>query len=194
MAKLSAFGDEVAADLLGQVEYLVQEQIGYIEPRFIDNKNILDLTHHELKAAKKIIEGHGLKVSAIGSPIGKVRLDKPFQPHLNKFKHAIELALFFDTPFIRVFSYYAPQGGNIDDCRDQVLERMAAQVELLKDVDITLVHENEAHTYGHTAEHCVELVEAINSPKLRLAYDAANFVVSEGVTNPFGCASPQLTH
>ena len=183
MAKLSAFGDEVASELLGQVEYLVGEEIGYIEPRFINNKNILDLTNDELRTAKGIIEDHGLKVSAIGSPIGKVRLDEPFESHLDRFKHAIELALFLGTPFIRVFSYYAPQGRNIDDCRDQVLQRIAAQVELLKDVDIILVHENEAHTYGHMAEHCVELVEAMNSPKLRLAYDSANFVVSEGITN-----------
>jgi len=183
MAKLSAFADEVTDDLLGQVKYLEGRRVGYIEPRFINKKNIMDLTKGELKDARTIIRDHGLKVSAIGSPIGKVRLDEPFEPHLDKFRHAVDLAVLFETPYIRMFSYYAPEGKNIDDYREQVMERMAAKVEVLNDVDVTMVHENEARIYGHTAAHCVELVETINSPKLRLAYDPANFVWGEKITN-----------
>ena len=183
MAKLSAFADEVTEDFLQQVEYLEGQGVGFIEPRFIDKKNIMDLTRSELKAAKKIIDDHGLKVSAIGSPIGKVKLDQPFEPHLDKFKHAVDLAVLFEAPYIRMFSYYAPEGKNIDDYRQQVMDRMAAKVEVINDVDVTMVHENEAHIYGHTAAHCVELVETIDSPKLRLAYDPANFVWGEKITN-----------
>jgi len=183
MAKLSAFADEVADDFLQQVKYLAKEHVGYIEPRFINKKNIMDLTKGQLKEAKKMIQDHGLKVSAIGSPIGKVKLDEPFEPHLDKFKHAVDLALLFETPYIRMFSYYAPEGKNIDDHRDEVMERMAAKVDVLKNVDVMMVHENEAHIYGHTAEQCVEIVETVDSPKLRLVYDPANFVWGEKITD-----------
>jgi len=183
MAKLSAFADEVNDNFLEQVKYLTGERIGYIEPRFINKKNIMDLAKNELSEAKKMIQDHGLKVSAIGSPIGKVKLDEPFGPHLDKFKHAVDLALFLESPFIRMFSYYAPEGKNIDDYRDEVMERMAAKVEVLKDVNITMVHENEAHIYGHTAEQCVDIVKTIDSPKLRLVYDPANFVWGEKITD-----------
>ena len=183
MAKLSAFADEVTEDFLAQVEYLAGERVGYIEPRFINKKNIMDLTKGELDEARAMIRDHGLKVSAIGSPIGKVRLDEPFDPHLDKFKHAVDLALFFETPYIRMFSYYAPEGKNIDDYREQVTERMAAKVDVLADADVTMVHENEANIYGHSAQNCVDLVEAVDSPKLRLVYDPANFVWGEKMTN-----------
>jgi sugar phosphate isomerase/epimerase len=183
MANLSAFADEVTEDFRAQVEYLAKEKVGFIEPRFVNRKNIMDLSRSELDEARKLIRDHGLKVSAIGSPIGKVRLDEPFGPHLDKFKHAVELAVFFETPFIRMFSYYAPEGKDIDEHRDQVMERMAAKVEVVKDVEVTMVHENEAHIYGHTATNCVDLVEAIGSAKLRLAYDPANFVWGEKITN-----------
>jgi sugar phosphate isomerase/epimerase len=183
MAKLSAFADEVNDNFLEQVKYLAAEHVGFIEPRFINKKNIMDLTKNELNEARKIIQDHGMKVSAIGSPIGKVRLDEPFRPHLDKFKHAIDLAVFFETPFIRMFSYYAPEGKNIDDCRDNVLERMSAKAELLKNVDVTMVHENEAKIYGHTAQNCVDIIETIDSPKLRLVYDPANFVWGEKITD-----------
>jgi len=183
MAKLSAFADEVTEAFRGQVEFLAQEEVGYIEPRFVDKKNIMDLNQSELKEARQMIQDHGLKVSAIGSPIGKVKLDEPFSPHLDKFKHAVELAQFFDTPFIRMFSYYAPEGEDIDEYRDQVMERMAAKVEVLQDVDVTMVHENEAHIYGHSAENCADLIKTIGSSKLALAYDSANFVWGEKITN-----------
>jgi len=183
MAKLSAFADEVTEDFRGQVEYLAQEKVGYIEPRFINKKNIMDLNQGELKEARQMIQDHGLKVSAIGSPIGKVKLDEPFEPHLDKFKHAVELAQFFETPFIRMFSYYAPEGKNIDDYRDQVMERMAAKIDVLQDADVTMVHENEAHIYGHSAENCADLIKTVGSPKLALAYDPANFVWGEKLTN-----------
>jgi sugar phosphate isomerase/epimerase len=183
MAKLSAFADEVTDDFLAQVKYLAYEGVSYIEPRFVNKKNIMDLSKNELNEAKKMIQDHGLKVSAIGSPIGKVKLDESFEPHLDKFKHAVDLAMFFETPYIRMFSYYAPEGKNIDDYREQVMERMAAKVEVLADVDVTMVHENEAKIYGHTAEQCVDLIETIDSPKLRLVYDPANFVWGEKITN-----------
>jgi sugar phosphate isomerase/epimerase len=183
MAKLSAFADEVTEDFRGQVEFLVTENVGYIEPRFLNRKNIMDLNRSELTEARTLLRDHGLRVSAIGSPIGKVRLDQPFQPHLDKFKHAVELAQYFETPFIRMFSYYAPEGKNIDEYRHQVMDRMAAKLEVLSGTEVIMVHENEAHIYGHSAANCADLAKEFDSPKLRLAYDPANFVWGEKITN-----------
>ncbi|HLB73360.1 MAG TPA: sugar phosphate isomerase/epimerase family protein [Sedimentisphaerales bacterium] len=198
MARLSAFADEVTDDFLAQAEYLVKEGVGYIEPRFVNKKNLMALSKPELKDVKKLIKDHGLKVSAIGSPIGKVKLNEPFEPHLEKFKHAIDLAVLLETPFIRMFSYYAPEGKNIDDYRGEVMDRMAAKADLLTDVDVTMVHENEAHIYGHTAENCVDMVETVDSPKLRLAYDPANFVWGEKIKNNvevcFPVMKPYIVH
>ena len=52
MAKLSAFADEVTDDFLEQVKYLHSEGVGFIEPRFINKKNIMDLTKDQLDEAK----------------------------------------------------------------------------------------------------------------------------------------------
>ena len=177
MARLSAFSDEAMDDFRGQVEYLVSEKVGYMEPRFLDGKNIMDLNKAELDEAKKLLDDNGIKVCAIGSPIGKVRVDEDFGPHLDKFKHAVDLAVFLNAPLIRMFSYYAPDGKNIVDYRDDVLDRMAKKVEVLKDIDVTMVHENEADIFGQNPEACVDMVKTIDSPKFRLAYDPANFAL-----------------
>lgn len=183
MAKLSAFGDEAVDDFSGQVKFLAGEKVSFIEPRFLNKKNIIDLNKDELKQARQILCDYGLKVSAIGSPIGKVRLDEPFGPHLDKFKHAVELAFLFESPFIRVFSYYPPKGEDISKFRSEVMERMSAQLEVIRDLDVVMVHENETDIYGQTAENCVDLAKTLNSPKFKLVYDPANFVWGQKIKN-----------
>lgn len=181
--KFSAFADEVSSDFKKQVQFLVSQNIPAIEIRFVNKKNIMDLTKTELKEVKRILDQNGIQVSAIGSPIGKVTLDLPFEDHLNKFKHAIELANYFGTSFIRVFSYYAPKGKLIDDYRDVVIDRMARKAELLSDTGVVMVHENESHIYGHSAYNCVDIMTSVNSPNLKLAYDPANFVWGDNIIN-----------
>ena len=44
----SAFADEAADSLDGQIAALKRNGIGYIEPRFVDKRGILTLTEDEL--------------------------------------------------------------------------------------------------------------------------------------------------
>lgn len=183
MIKFSAFADEVDSDFNEQVKFLVSQKIGAIEIRFVNKKNIMDLNQSELLEVKDILDKNKIKVSAIGSPIGKVTIDLPFKEHFDKFKHAVELARFFNSPFIRVFSYYPPEGKVIDDYRDEVILRMKQKAACLEGTNLVMVHENEAHIYGHSAENCVDIVQSVNSPHLKLAYDPANFVWGESITD-----------
>jgi sugar phosphate isomerase/epimerase len=192
MARLSGFGDEVTDDFLGQVRFLASEKVPCIEPRFINGKNMMDLSKGELAEARKMISDFGLSVSAIGSPIGKVRLDESFGKHLDKFKHAVDLAHYFETRFIRIFSYYAPEGEAIDDYRDKVLGRLERQIQVIKDVDVVMVHENEARIYGHSAANCADLAKALDSEKFKLAYDPANFVWGEKIKGPIESCWPMM--
>ena len=183
MVHLSAFSDEVSSDFKEQVNFLVSQKIKFMEIRFVNNKNIMDLGKTELKEVKSLLKNNGISISAIGSPIGKIRIDEDFNIHLNKFIHAIELAQFLEAPFLRIFSYYPPVGENIQTYREEVLYRMQKKIDILGNTDLILVHENESHIYGHSAKNCVDLVGSINSPKLKLAYDPANFVWGDHITD-----------
>ena len=41
---------------------------------------------------------------------------------------------------------------------------------------VTLVHENEKGIFGDIGRRCLDLMKSVNSPKLRCAFDFANFV------------------
>jgi len=178
MIRFSGFGDEISPDIEDQMETLAGENVSHIELRGVGGKNILDLTPDELEETKRKMDDAGFAASAIGSPIGKIRIDEDFDAHLDRFKHAIEVAKLFDTPYIRLFSYYPPEGGNIADHRSEVMRRMQAKVKLAEEAGIVACHENEGRIYGEGPKECRDILESISSPSLRAVFDPANFVIA----------------
>jgi 3-dehydroshikimate dehydratase len=181
MFVLSAFADEISPDPREQIDTLKVCRVRHIEFRSIHKTNCLVLTDEQIREFKKLLDGEGFKLSALGSPIGKVPIDSPFEPHLDKFKRSIELCGVFGTPNIRVFSYYPPGNDpNFDPKnwpahRDEVMRRMRAKAEIAAKNKIVLFHENEHRIYGDSPDRVADLLSTVNSPALRAAYDAANY-------------------
>src|SRR2546429_3039197 len=73
--RLSAFGDEVAADLDEQLRALAAEGIGHIELRSAWSVNVVDMDAAQLDRAARELADAGIGVSAIGSPGGKAPID-----------------------------------------------------------------------------------------------------------------------
>ena len=174
MIRLSGFADEIGPDLELQVTTLASENIRFLELRGVWGKNVLDFTAQERRDIKKRLGDAGIGVSAIGSPIGKVRIDEPWAAHVERFKIALDAAEFFVAPYIRLFSYYPPQGGRIADHRDEVIRRLAEQVQMAQGRKVRLLHENEKDIYGEKTAECLDIAESV--PGMDLIFDPANFV------------------
>ena len=174
MIRLSGFADEISPDLELQIQTLAGEGIRHQELRGVWGKNVLDLTADERQAVNKRLRQAGIGVSAIGSPIGKVRIDEPWADHVARFTIALDAAEFFEAPYIRLFSYYPPQGGRIADHRDEVIRRLNEQVETAKGRRTKLLHENEKDIYGEKTAECLDIAQ--NVPGMSLIFDPANFV------------------
>jgi sugar phosphate isomerase/epimerase len=175
---LSAFADEISPDPQVQIDILKHCGLRHIEFRSIHKTNVLSLTDAQIGDFKRLLDKAGFRLSAIGSPIGKIRVDEPFGPHLEKFRRAVELCKVFGTPNIRIFSYYPPEkfDGNWAPYRDEVMNRMRQKVEIAQRERVQLFHENEHRIYGDSPERLADLFNAIKSPALKAAFDPANFV------------------
>src|SRR6516225_8301222 len=103
---LSAFADEISPDPQEQMDVLERCGVKHIELRSILKTNVLDLTDLQVSELKSLLDRRGFKLSAIGSPIGKTKIDQPFDVVLKKLERAFSLCKTFDTPNIRIFSYY----------------------------------------------------------------------------------------
>ena len=175
---LSAFADEYADSFEEQLFGLCKLGISHIEIRHVNKKNISVLTKTEVLEAKKLLDKYGIKVSAIGSPLGKIKLDGDIDGHIETAKKVFEYASILGAKFIRVFSFYAPEGKNIIDMRDEVFSALGRLLEAAKEYGVVLCHENEAMIYGDIPARCRELLDAF--PDLACVYDMGNYVL-EGV-------------
>jgi sugar phosphate isomerase/epimerase len=191
MFTLSGFGDEISPDLNEQMDVMESEGIKHIELRGVNNTGVLELADAEISEIKGNLKKRGFKISAIGSPIGKVGIEDDFDEHLKKFERAVYLADYFQTGYIRIFSYYIPEGKKPVDYRDEVMRRMRKKAEIAAEQGITLLHENEHGIYGDTSDRCRDIVTTVSSPNLRALFDPANFVV-EG-EHPYSSAYPKLS-
>ncbi len=180
MAKiiLSAFADEYSDSFEEQLQGLNKLGISHIEIRHVNKKNISVLTKEEVFEVKELLDKYGIKVSAIGSPLGKIKLDGDIDAHLDMAKRVFESANILGAKFVRMFSFYAPEGRDVTEMKEEVFSALEKLLSLAKEYGVVLCHENEAKIYGDIPARCRELLDAF--PDLMCVYDMGNFVL-EGV-------------
>lgn len=173
---LSGFSDEIAPELDLQLAAIREWGLSHIELRAADGVNVSDFSTEKGKEVKNKLAGAGVSVSSIGSPIGKIGMEEDFAPHLEKLKRTLEIQKELGAPYLRMFSFYIPQGRAPEDFREEVLDRMGRMVEEAAAWDSVLLHENEKGIYGDNAPRCKELLEAFYGPHFKAVFDFANFV------------------
>jgi len=195
MIRLSAFADEISKDPIEQLDVLERHGIRHIEFRSIHGINVLDLSegqHHEFR---ELLRTRGFALSAIGSPVGKIKITEAFEPHIERIELALDLAEFYEVPRIRIFSYYMPPGEDPGLYRDETLRRMSFIAELASARGIQLLLENEKGIYGDTAARVLDVLESIDSPSLSHAFDPANYVeVGQSIDDAWALLRPRVTH
>jgi len=178
MVKLtvSAFSDEYADGLKEQCQALNGFGIEYMEMRGVNGKNVSTLTKDEVAQAKSVLNEYGIKVSSIGSPLGKIKLDGDLDGHLATAKRVFETANELGAKNIRMFSFYLPDGKTREECRGQVFDELEKLVKLSEEYGVTLCHENEALVYGESPEKCLEIAKYFDG-RLKCVFDMGNFVL-----------------
>jgi len=176
MPKISAFADEISPDPQAQMDGLDANDIKFIELRGAWNTNVMAFSKDQRSDLKQQFSDRGFGVACIGSPIGKARIDEDYRKHFDDFKRAVDIAEFFECHYIRIFSYYPPEGEDIANYRGVVIDRLAEKVDYIAEHPITLVLENESDLFGAYPERCVYLHAALPSEQLVAAFDPANFV------------------
>ncbi|MGN0143103.1 MAG: sugar phosphate isomerase/epimerase family protein [Roseburia sp.] len=177
--KISGFADEIAGDLVTQVENLKKLNIDYVEMRGVDGDNLIFHTDEKVREIKKYLEANGIRLSALGSPLGKIGINDPFEPHFESFKRAIEIAHRMECNRIRMFSFYLPENGNPSEYEGVVFERLGKFLDYASENDAILLHENEKGIYGEKAVECKKLMDTFYGEHFKAIFDFANFVQAE---------------
>jgi sugar phosphate isomerase/epimerase len=195
---LSGFADEAANEKLAVQQYSAFAALGlkYYSIRFIDAgkgiKNVMQLDEDEIQQLVKMQADYGLKVSSIGSPIGKVKLQDvddgtsnlfvPFETYLKEdVAKACDRAEAFGAKLIRGFSFYHPKGTQPQQHLDQVCDQLGQIAEACDQRGLTFGLEVEANLVGQTGDLLAAIAEKVNHPAMLTIFDAAN-IVTQGFT------------
>lgn len=173
--KLFAFADEASSTLDGQIAAMKRNGLDGLEIRNLDTGNVSDMNSVRAREVRKILEGEGLSVWSIGSPIGKIDIvSDDYKAHLEKFRNTLEIANILGAENLRMFSFYIPQGEMPEKYKNEVIDRLGEMVEIAQESGIVLCHENEKGIYGDNAGRCLEILQEF--PSIKGIFDPANFV------------------
>jgi sugar phosphate isomerase/epimerase len=199
---LTGFADEAANQKTAHQQFSAFAALGlqYYTIRFIDLgqgvKNVMQLTKPEITRLRRLHDEYGLRVSSLGSPIGKVKLLDvddgthnpfiPFPKYLDKqVRRAVGLANTLETKLIRGFSFYHPRGTDPADHLSQVVDQLGQIAEICDRSDLTFGLEVEANLVGQSGQLLAEIHRQVNHPALNLIFDAGNIVTQ-------GCSAEEV--
>lgn len=174
--KLSGFADEIDTNLDIQMKVLKKLGMSYVEMRGVDGKGLVEHTINEAKEIKARLTDNGISLSSVGSPIGKIKITDEFAPHMELFKHTVEIAHVMDTPNIRMFSFFMPENESYAPYKNQVMDQLGQFVDYAKANKVLLLHENEKDIYGDMADRCLEIMKEFYGDHFQAVFDFANFV------------------
>lgn len=176
---ISGFSDEISDNLDEQLAKVTGLGMNYISLRGIDGKNISEYSVEEFEEnVLPRLQKANVKVSSIGSPIGKVFIDDNmgFALQLQQLDRLCKIANLLDCKYIRIFSFFIEKGENYDDYEKQVIENISKFTKIAEKYKVILLHENEKDIFGDIARRCKTIFDKVSSPYFQGIFDFANFV------------------
>jgi len=176
---ISGFSDEIDSDFERQLKTVTELGMNYISLRSAYDKNISAYSMEEINdSLLPLLKSYQVKVSSIGSPIGKldIRDNEGYVKQLVQLESLCNIAMQLQCKYIRIFSFYIPEGENPDEYHSEVIKKIKGFVEIANKYQRILIHENEKDIYGDIAKRCDKIVREINHPCFKLVFDFANFV------------------
>lgn len=176
---VSGFADEIDPRLDEQLRVMGELGLGYLSLRSADGKSVADFTPESFsEQIAPRLDAAGVRISSLGSPIGKIPIgdNAAFEHQLAQLENLCEICKLAGCSYIRMFSFFIPEGADADSFEDEAIVKLRAFVEIAERHGVTLLHENEKDIFGDTLARCERLFECIQSPYFKAAFDYANFV------------------
>lgn len=146
---LSAFADEAAQDIDGQIRAIQAGSLKLIDLRNVDGHNISALPLDHAKIVKDKLDAASIGVGMFGTPLGKIDIADDFDIDVKKLDHLAKLADIFGCRKVRIFSYFNRKNNSpMYTWAAESLRRLGALKEQAAALKLCLYHENEHDIFG----------------------------------------------
>jgi sugar phosphate isomerase/epimerase len=201
--KLGIITDELTTNLDEALDFISSYHLQWCELREMFGKNIMISPKEDLDRARDLLAKHAIQVSEIASPLFKWNCPQmPAKANEKRdtsaaafteqdadkcLDQSFELARFFGTRMVRIFTYW-----RVDDpaiAYPYVRDRMAKAAEVAAKAKIILNVENEHSCNVGTGKELGRLLKEVNSPSLRGVWDPGNATMLGEIPYPDGYAA-----
>lgn len=203
LENFGVISDEMHDDLATALREIGALGCRYVEIQLFDGKTVAEVAEADLERAKRLLDEHGLSVSAIGSQFIKptyVEDDAAFEHELELLRAEIQVAGKLGAPIVRSYSFRRdemvglgnpsprlPRGGDIPTQRlDEIARKMRRAAQMAADEGLVLGLENVRSCWGNTGFNTGRILDAVDHPALQAMWDPGNDFVSGGSPNGEG--------
>jgi sugar phosphate isomerase/epimerase len=201
MMPLAAITDEFSPDLDVALDAMARVGMTGAELRVVGDRNLIQFSDDEVDRVRATVEGRGMRVISIASPVLKCVLpdappiDTRFQqdvfgssftmadqPRLEQ--RALDIAERTGARIVRVFSYWR----TVDPaaCFDRVCDALRRLATTASERGIVIGIENEPACNIATGAETARVLAAVDHPNLQVIWDPANALVAGETPFPDG--------
>jgi sugar phosphate isomerase/epimerase len=175
---LSGFADEAGSDIETQIHAI--QELGWknLESRNVGSKNLTMIDDQEFDAVCGKLNDAGIRVNSFGSGVAnwaKKFTESPESSYA-EMRRAVPRMQRLGTKFIRIMSFALPHAIPLADKRSEkeAIARIREIVKIAEGGGVICLHENCTGWAGQSWEHTLRLLDAIQSPSLKLVFDTGN--------------------
>ena len=178
----SVFTDELTMDFADAVQTAAAAGLRYVDIRRLWDVYSHELPRHRWSDMRAILDAHDMRVGAIQSNFGKCPLEGPgYDEHRAFFPTLIEQAHYFGTKVIRCFPFWQsdrtstePIRANLEPNLSTIVRQLRPAAALAEREGVVLALEPERSTFGGSASEVRRILDAVESPALKVAWDVDN--------------------
>jgi sugar phosphate isomerase/epimerase len=211
--QLAAITDEISQDFEHALDVMLEYGATGAELRGLWGTNIADLTDEQVTRAQTALRERQMRVVGLATPFfkcdlaydtpnegeaaGRMHLATPrgLEQQMGMLRRCIQLAHTFETPLIRVFSFWR-KAALTPALEERIVQAFAEPVALAEKEGIILGLENEHACFIGTGAEAARIASAVNSPNFRIVWDPGNAFHAGEIPFPEGyeAVKPWMTH
>jgi len=211
--QLAAITDEISQEFEHALDVMLEYGATGAELRGLWGTNIADLTEAQAARAKTALKDRGMQAVGLATPFfkcdltaqtanpgeaaGAMHLATPLglEQQMELLTRCIRLANLFETPLLRVFTFWRKEALT-PEIEARIVDSFSAPLALAEREGVVLGLENEHACFIGTGAEAGRIAAAINSPHLKIVWDPGNAYFAGESPYPAGyeAIKPWLTH
>lgn len=173
--ELSIINDEISENIDEQISFLIKNELKHVELRTINKVNIFSMDLNEASKAVDTFREAGIQIVCLSTTVGKgeeIRNNEDLNIYKDKVIKAVNLADLLKVNKLRIFM---PRKG-----KTQIFKLIVEQFKkinyIAKKNKITIVIENEPHSYFITANNIRKFYKNFAQSNIQLLWDTGNWI------------------